>query len=99
MQKWAWAGLGIALLLAVFISPFASSWPDGLERVAEDLHFNDSTYEDPLVAAPVPDYAVPGVENVGVATGMAGFLGTVLVFGISLLLGKILKNRKGQKRY
>jgi len=33
------AGLLIALALAIFLSPFASSHPDGLERVAEDKGF------------------------------------------------------------
>jgi hypothetical protein len=34
-----WIGLGISLLLALFISPFASSSPDGLEKVAETKGF------------------------------------------------------------
>ncbi|MGB3768113.1 MAG: PDGLE domain-containing protein, partial [Phormidesmis sp.] len=34
-------GLGVALIIAAVVSPFASSNPDGLERVAEDLGFID----------------------------------------------------------
>ena len=30
-----WIGLGISLLMALFLSPYASSSPDGLEKVAE----------------------------------------------------------------
>jgi cobalt/nickel transport protein len=35
------SGLGIALLIAIVLSPFASSDPDGLDRVSEDLKFSD----------------------------------------------------------
>ena len=40
------AGLGIALVIAIF-SPLASSSPDGLERVAEDKAFVDKGEKDP----------------------------------------------------
>jgi len=38
-------GLGCSLIIAVFLSPFASPDPDGLDRVAEDLQFSQK--EDP----------------------------------------------------
>jgi uncharacterized membrane protein len=40
-SRWgiAIAGLGIAVVLVAFVSPFASSSPDGLERVADDEGF------------------------------------------------------------
>jgi len=40
------AGLGVALLIAIFLSPFASSDPDGLDRVSQDLKFQDRAVED-----------------------------------------------------
>ena len=66
----------LALALATAVSPFASSSPDGLERVAEDKAFLDqgrlhAVQED----APVPDYAFPGVTDARVATGLAGLVG------------------------
>ncbi len=30
----------------------------------------------------MPDYAVPGVDDPRVATGLAGFVGTLVVFGL-----------------
>ncbi|MFM6729346.1 MAG: PDGLE domain-containing protein, partial [Microcystis panniformis] len=33
-------GLVLSLIIAVFLSPFASPDPDGLDRVAEDLQFS-----------------------------------------------------------
>ena len=42
--KWWYVGLLIALGLAI-ISPLASAWPDGLERVAEDQGIIDTALE------------------------------------------------------
>ncbi|MBD0266259.1 MAG: PDGLE domain-containing protein, partial [Tolypothrix sp. Co-bin9] len=39
-------GLGIALLIAIFLSPFASKNPDGLNRVSEDLKFDHKALEE-----------------------------------------------------
>ena len=73
--------LALAIGLATAASPFASSSPDGLERVAGDKAFLEHgklarIQED----APVADYAFPGVQDARVATGLAGFAGTLLVF-------------------
>ncbi|MFM7478279.1 MAG: PDGLE domain-containing protein, partial [Microcystis aeruginosa] len=71
-------GLVLSLIIAVFLSPFASPDPDGLDRVAEDLQFSQK--EDPnalghqLPSARIFDgYALKGVPE-GVATPLAGFL-------------------------
>jgi hypothetical protein len=78
------AGLGIALFITLF-SPFASSDPDGLERVAEDKAFIDraegSSYEI------IPDYTFPGVEDERLATVLSGIVGVLIVTGIGLGLG------------
>jgi hypothetical protein len=74
--------LAVAVGLATALSPFASSSPDGLERVAADKAFiEDGRLATIQEDAPIPDYAFPGVENERAATGLAGFLGTLLVFG------------------
>ena len=39
--------LAIALVCSVFLSPFASSHPDGLEKVAEDQEFIDRGAGEP----------------------------------------------------
>jgi hypothetical protein len=76
--------LAVAIGLATAISPFASASPDGLERVAEDKAFIEAGKLAPIQGdSPVPDYAFPGVENGRVATGAAGFFGTLLVFGLA----------------
>jgi cobalt/nickel transport protein len=74
-------GLLVSIFLAVAVSPFASPWPDGLERVAEDKGFLEKG-EGPQAweSAPIPDYAVPGLGEGALATSAAGFIGTVVVF-------------------
>ena len=83
-------GLIAALGLALFVSPFACQWPDGLERVAAALGFEHRAVATPLLPAPIPDYAVPGISSAVAATALAGAIGTVLVFGLSLLLARVL---------
>jgi hypothetical protein len=86
--------LALAVGLATAVSPYASSAPDGLQRVAEDHAFAD---EGRLAAvqedAPVPGYAFPGVEDERLATGLAGFTGTLLVFGLSCGVARLAARR------
>jgi len=86
--------LAIAVGLATAVSPFASASPDGLERVAENKAFIDDGRLAPIQEdAPVPDYAFPGIENERVATGVAGFVGTLLVFGFGYGLAALARGR------
>ena len=90
-------GLLIALGLAVFVAPFASPWPDGLERVAATLGFEHRVAEKPLLPSPVPDYAFPGIKSAAAATALAGLIGTVIVFVLSYVLSRILvPEKRGQ---
>jgi cobalt/nickel transport system permease protein len=84
----AYGGL-VSLALALFASPFASSWPDGLERVAEVLGFQDQARALPLPAL-LPDYEVPGLRWNVLGTSLAGGIGTVVVFGLAWLLARVL---------
>jgi cobalt/nickel transport system permease protein len=81
---------GYVLLLltgvALFISPFASPWPDGLERVAIRLGFPESTAEVFTPPALFPDYAVDGMGSAVWATLIAGGVGVVITYGLSWLL-------------
>lgn len=87
--------LAVAVGLATAVSPFASANPDGLEKVAETKDFLDQgqlagIQED----SPIPDYAFPGVENERVATGLAGFVGTLAVFALGYGLAFVLRRRE-----
>lgn len=82
-------GLLLALALAIFVGPFASPLPDGLEAVATKLGFEHAA-SSPIIPAPAPDYQFPGVKSAAAATALAGAIGTVVVFGLALLLGRTL---------
>jgi cobalt/nickel transport protein len=84
------AGLLLALFLALFLSPFASSYPDGLEKVAEKLGFINK--ESAHLHSPLPDYTLPFVKNEKLSTSLAGVIGTIIVFAITILLGRIIKS-------
>ncbi|MGL5835294.1 MAG: PDGLE domain-containing protein [Waterburya sp.] len=88
------SGLGTALVIAVFVSPFASSNPDGLDRVSQDLKFEHKAAEDTpaqnLPFAKVFDeYALKGVPET-VATPMAGLVGTLATFALAWGVGKLM---------
>jgi hypothetical protein len=90
--------LALAVGLGSALSPYASSSPDGLEKVAEEKQFIDdgklhAVQED----APIPDYAFPGIDNPRAATGMAGFVGTLGVFALGYALGHVLRRRNSVK--
>jgi cobalt/nickel transport protein len=87
-------GLLIALFLAFVLSPFASPWPDGLEKVAEDKGFLDKGEVEPVLVSPIPDYSWPGVKSERMATSMAGVAGTLIVFGAAFGLAALLKRRE-----
>lgn len=80
----------IIIGLALFVLPFASRWPDGLEKVASIFGFESRSLTTPLVASPLADYRVPGIGSLTKATALAGIIGAVLVFGVSFILAKMV---------
>ena len=85
-------GLLIALGLAIFVSPYACSWPDGLDKVAEKIGFTG--HAATLVKTWIPDYKMPGVSSAGIATAIAGALGTLIMFGLACVIGRVLVREK-----
>ncbi len=83
-------GLTAALVLAIFISPFASPFLDGLEKTAKDKGFLEKG-EGAALGAPVPDYAWPGIQNERIATAMAGAAGVILVFTATCALAFLIR--------
>jgi cobalt/nickel transport system permease protein len=85
-----WVVIGIAIsLIVVLLSPFASSDPDGLERVAGDLGFLQAGRAAPFSI--IPDYAVPFLGETPLSTIFAGVMGLAVVGGIIALLGQGVK--------
>ncbi len=87
--------LAVAVGLATAVSPFASSHPDGLERVAADTGFvQDGTLHRVQGGSPIPDYAFPGIGDARVATGVAGFVGTLGIFAVGAGLAWALRRTR-----
>ena len=87
-------GLIIALIVAFFLSPLASTLPDGLEKVAHDYSFIAQGKKGLILKSPISDYAFPGIKNEKLAVSISGLLGTVIIFSIGCTLGFLLKRRK-----
>jgi cobalt/nickel transport system permease protein len=77
------AGLAAALVLAAVVSFYASSEPDGLERVAEDQGIAEQASEHGAAGSPLADYRTSGVEDARLSGGLAGVIGV----GVVLVLG------------
>ena len=75
--------LAVALALAFFVSPQASSQPDGLNKVAIDKGFADNEKPHALDDGPTAGYAVKGVDNERLATGLAGLIGVTVTFAVA----------------
>jgi cobalt/nickel transport system permease protein len=80
------AGLGtlvgysavVSVAVAVFVSPFACPWPDGLEHVAEKLGLRMGD-APPLLGSWFSGYQAFGIENEGWSTAVAGAIGVGLL--------------------
>lgn len=94
MGKKVLVALLVALAVAIFLSPFASSNPDGLERVAEDKGFLERAEGKEVISAPIPDYLFPGIDSERVATAAAGFVGTLVTFGVMYGVGRLVAGGK-----
>ena len=95
-KKFYFGGALISLVLAGFISFYASSHPDGLEKVAGDIGFIDNAKDPATAGSALADYGVAGVENERASVGIAGVIGVaatgVVATGLFLYLGKRKKD-------
>lgn len=72
-------GVLLICVVVLFVLPFASPWPDGLETVASRFGFSSRELATPVVAAPVAGYHLPGIASPVLGATVAGLLGAVLV--------------------
>lgn len=74
-----WSGLAIALVIAGVVSYWASSEPDGLNKVAEDYGLNANETEPVTGDSPLADYSTAGVDDERLSGAIAGVAGVVVV--------------------
>jgi cobalt/nickel transport protein len=89
-----WIVLGICLLLALFLSPFASTSPGGLEKVAEIKGFAEKARTLKFWShAPLSHYTLPWIKDEKISTAVSGLIGTFAIFFIAMGIGKLIKKR------
>ena len=81
MKRFVLAGLVLAAALAFFVSPLASSKPDGLQKVADDHGLQQAAQG--ARHAPAAGYEVGGVDDHRLSKGLAGLLGVGVTFALA----------------
>ncbi|MFD3529976.1 energy-coupling factor ABC transporter permease [Streptomyces sp. NPDC058664] len=76
-------GVVTALVLAGFVSFYASASPDGLEKVAADKGIDSKAEEHAAAGSPLADYGVEGIDAARLSGGLAGVIGV----GATLAVG------------
>jgi cobalt/nickel transport protein len=94
-MKFLYAGIVIALLIALLAPFLASQNPDGLESAASGVvaesKLSELKEQEPAVNSPMPDYSIQGMGKSGEV--MAIVIGTVGVLIIGLGLGKVFNKK------
>ncbi|MEU2232665.1 energy-coupling factor ABC transporter permease [Streptomyces vietnamensis] len=87
-------GVVTALVLAGFVSFYASASPDGLEKVAADQGIDAKQEPHAAADSPLADYGVKGIEAPRLSGGLAGAIGV----GATLAVGSgafwVVRRRK-----
>ncbi|MEW6510204.1 MAG: energy-coupling factor ABC transporter permease [Bacteroidota bacterium] len=90
------AGGVVTLCLVLFVAPFSSPMPDGLESVVMQLGILDRA--EHYGAAPMAGYMIPGLDSPVAATAAAGVVGTALMFVVGYVLARTLGEEKGGEK-
>ncbi|MBT2410510.1 energy-coupling factor ABC transporter permease [Streptomyces sp. ISL-12] len=76
-------GLAVSVVLAGFVSFYASASPDGLEKVAADQGIDAKAEEHAAADSPLADYGVKDVTDARLSGGLAGVIGV----GVTVVAG------------
>jgi cobalt/nickel transport protein len=92
------SGFIASLFLAGVVSFYASSHPDGLEKVAGDIGFLETAKDHSNSDGVLADYGVKGVENARLSTGAAGVIGVIATGAISTGFFLLIRRKSGGKK-
>ncbi|MFI2759995.1 energy-coupling factor ABC transporter permease [Streptomyces echinatus] len=88
-------GLVTSLVLAGFVSFYASASPDGLEKVAHDKGIDREAKQHASADSPLADYGVKDISDARLSGGLAGVIGV----GVTVVAGSAvfwaLRRRRG----
>jgi len=96
-RKFYASALLISALLAGGASFYASSSPDGLEKVAEDVGFIETAEDHTFGDFTLSDYGIAGLENARLSVGFAGLIGVVVTALVALGLFMLIRKKPVDK--
>jgi cobalt/nickel transport system permease protein len=76
-------------LIVVLLAPLASTNPDGLERVAQDIGFIERGADAPYQI--LPDYTIPLLGETALSTILAGVIGALVVAILVIVAVRLLR--------
>lgn len=93
-KKFYISGIFATIFLSGILSYYASSSPDGLEKVADKIGFIENAKDHVNSDGVLADYGVKGIENPRLSVGIAGVIGVAITGGVAYLLFLGLAKRK-----
>ncbi|MGW1511603.1 energy-coupling factor ABC transporter permease [Streptomyces sp. NPDC002394] len=87
-------GVVTALVLAGFVSFYASASPDGLEKVAADQGIDKNVEKHAAADSPLADYGVKGIEAPRLSGGLAGVIGVGATLAVGTGAFWVVRRRK-----
>ena len=97
-NKFIAAGFLVAAILAGGASYYASSHPDGLEKVAGDIGFIDTAKDSAVADSPLAGYGIKGIDNARVSGGLAGILGIIATGAVGGALFMFIRKKPVNKK-
>ena len=96
-RKFYASALLVSALLAGGASFYASSSPDGLEKVAEDVGFIETAKDHTFGDFALSDYGISGLENARLSVGFAGLIGVLVTAVVALGLFMLIRKKAPSK--
>ncbi|NGN68789.1 cobalt ABC transporter permease [Streptomyces sp. A7024] len=89
------AGVLVSLVLAGGVSFYASSNPDGLEKVAGDKGMDKNEKDHAAKDSPLADYSTKDVGDERLSGGLAGVIGVAATLAVGSGVFVVVRRRKG----
>ncbi|MFI9233491.1 energy-coupling factor ABC transporter permease [Streptomyces rimosus] len=92
------AGVAAALVCAGGLSYYASTSPDGLEKVARDQGIDAKAEEHAAKDSPLADYSVKDIANPRISGGLAGVIGVGATLAVGTGVFVVVRRRRASAR-
>lgn len=100
-QRMAAPAAATVLLAAVVLASagvtFASAFPDGLEKLSEQIGIAERAQN--ILSSPFSDYEARGLGSTWATKAVAGVAGVTIMFAISLGIIRLLRSRPGRSPF